>query len=699
MNTYKPTKEETMLCEKINHKFKNSYVSKSELMVNWKKYMRAYKGDLFKDDSRPEYKSNEISNFIFSVIETIRPIMTDNNPKFLALPATPEGGDLSSTVQMALDYEWDREKMNSKLVKQLIPTLVTGNSVWFVPWDAEEQQVRCICVDPMNIFQDPMAESIDDSEYIIYATYKSENELKKFYPDKEEALIGSQVNFSELVNERDKNVVDNSNQILVLECWMRDYSTIMEGEKRKRKYPKGRVVTCCPDLGIVLDDKPNPYNDGKFPFIIMKDYDMPCEFWGMGEVEQLISPQEYINELSNHIIDTAKTTANMPWIIDKNSGIGYGKLTNRPGLVIRKNPGTQVGREQPPALPSYVADKILDLKNDIEQISGVHDTMRGDKEKGIVAGNAIMALQEASQARVRMKIKIMEECLSELASMWYRRMQQFWKADRWVRVTDIEGNINFNKVGVEVLKNNYDVKIVSGSTMPTNKNATLDLLIRLAQTMGEDGLPIVDRKAVLEFVPVGDRKAIHDRLASVKQQQEQLAQAQQQNQQSQEQITALNNEKMEIVNMVQELGGIVSELNTELAKVQQEHEALKEKEKIKNIEDKAYERGIKDGVQEKDKEKEEVIPSEPIGQPLEPLQEEGSMINPMEQEVSLEGQPEGEMMPIEEMPMEGEEEVPQLSDELLNEILNLSDEELMQLLEAFPELADILQKQSVNGGM
>ena len=47
--------------------------------------------------------------------------------------------------------------------------------------------------------------------------------------------------------------------------------------------------------------------------------------------------------------------------------------------------------------------------------------------------------------------------------------------------------------------------------------------------------------------------------------------------------------------------------------------------------------------------------------------------------------------------MEGE--TPQLSDELLTKIAELSDEELMQLLEAFPELAEILQNQNMSGGM
>ena len=50
----------------------------------------------------------------------------------------------------------------------------------------------------------------------------------------------------------------------------------------------------------------------------MKNYDVPFKFWGVGEVEQILSPQIYVNELTNQIIDNAKNTANMQWIIDKN---------------------------------------------------------------------------------------------------------------------------------------------------------------------------------------------------------------------------------------------------------------------------------------------------------------------------------------------------------------------------------------------
>ena len=274
---YTPTDKEKKLVEWVYTKFKQAYVAKAPLMNKWKDYMKAYKGTYFKNESRPDYKSDEISNMVFSTIETIRPIMVDNNPKFLAVPRTPQGMEFSSDVQIALDYEWDREKMPLKLPAQLIPMLVYGTAVWFVQWDGKQGEYGEISikpVDPFNLFPDPLAEDVESAEYLIYATYKNANQLKQQFPDKASAIEGSRISMSELVSDRDSNDNSEENQVLVVEMWCRDWVTMdkdVEGND-KLKYPKGRVITCLPELGILLSDKKNPYNDGRFPFILMKNY-------------------------------------------------------------------------------------------------------------------------------------------------------------------------------------------------------------------------------------------------------------------------------------------------------------------------------------------------------------------------------------------------------------------------------------------
>lgn len=694
---YMPTEKERKLVEWVYSKFKQAYVAKAPLMDKWKEYMSAYKGTYFQNKNLPDYKSNEISNHVFSTIETIRPIMTDNNPKFLAVPSTPQGMEFSADVQTALDYEWDREKMSLKLPAQLIPMLVYGNAVWFVQWDGKDGEYGNISikpVDPFNIFPDPLAESVDNSEFLVYATYRNANQIKQQFPEKASAIEGSRITMSELVAERDNNDTQDANQVLILEMWCRDWVTMDESVEGKKqlKYPKGRVITCLPELGILLSDKKNPYKDGKFPFVLMKNYDIPFEFWGVGEIEQIMSPQHYVNELTNQIIDNAKNTANMQWIIDKNSGIGQGKLTNRPGLVIRKTPGSEVRRDTPPAMPSYVREQIEVLKKDIQDISGVFDSLKGEQQGSVTAASAILALQEASQARIRLKIKLMEASLSELAQIVYSRMQQFWKLDRWVRVTDVEGNPSFREIGAQVLSNDYDLKVMAGSTMPVNRNAMLDLMIRLAQTNGEDGLPLVDRKAVLEFLPTGDKKAITDRFAELQAQQQQAQQEQAQQeqqmqmQQAQQQKGELDQSVTEqVMSMLQQVVQASDLTSKQVDELIMDKEQRDKKEYESQIEEKGYKRGLKDGkVQSKE---EEVTPNE-----------ETSDVNEEEKKM-LE-----EQLLSENAQMEEALNSQQIPDEVLEELLALAQQDpemFSEILQNYPQLAEMLQQdmQNMNGGM
>lgn len=594
MNPY----EEAQLASFWNQRFMNAMVAKSDYTKRWQRYIDAYDGEYFKNSSQPEYKSNQVSNYIFSIIETIRPIMLDNDPKFQALARQPEGLMYSTDLHEALSYEWDREEMNVKLYRELINTLRIGTSVFFVPWDAQSRNVRAIPINAFSLFPDPLATTVEDAEYLIYATYKHEGILQRLFPKHAKRLRGGSVKYSELVNDNDKNSqIDN--QILTLECWARDYSMdeFIDGDVKKTrpKYPNGRVITICPELNLVLSDKENPYADGNFPIILIKDYDVPGKFWGEGEVQQLLSPQTYMNELNNSIIDNAKHTANMAWIIDKNSGIGQGKLTNRPGIVVRKNPGTEVRRDQPPSMPAYVQNTVDTMKGDMEQISGVFDTLKGNSETGVYTAQGILALQEAGQARIRLKVKILEQSLGKLATMWYSRMRQFWKDDRFIRITRFDGSYDLKKIRKDALKYECDIRITAGSTMAVNRGAMLDLMIRLAQTQMPDGQPLVDRMAVAEYLPEEIKGALMRRMAEQQNTLDDVAQ----------QVETLSEEQQtgteQTMGTIEQLVGAVEKLNAQILQLQQEHAKMLEEQKVKEKEDKIRTQSYNEGYGDAEK--------------------------------------------------------------------------------------------------
>lgn len=581
--------QEAKLAAWCQQKFKDAMTAKERFTEEWMNYMNAWNNSLYEDQSTPDYRSNYITNYIYSTIESMRPIMFDGNTKFEAIPVTKEAVQYCDAINTAFDYEFRRTNMKSKIIANSIYTFCIGTSIFMLPYQYKDSatngidgDVEPIPVNPFNLFPDPLATSVEDAEFIIYASYRHANQLKKEFPDKAEQIKGADIQYEELVNSRNEGWT-TKNQVLVLEVWTRDYTEIdvedEDGTKGKTmKYPNGRVITCAPDLSLILDDKENPYETGRFPFFLFKDIDVPFQFWGEGEVKWLLSPQQAINDLQNQVIDNAKHTANAQWIIDKNAGIPKGALTNRAGLIIRKNPGTEVRRESPPPMPMYVAEQISRLQQSMETISGIHDVTRGQTPTGIESGTAIQVLQEAGQTRIRLKITLFEEQLAELGTEWLARIKQFWKKDRLIPIrknyseslptmglngvelapmrdpmmnnpmdtatpelnnSTMLQEYDFVAVGREQIEQDYRIQVVANSSMLVGRSSMLETMLNLIKLPAEDGMPLVPREAVLDYLPNVNKQIILDYFNKLKQERIAMQQQQMMNNQMAQQLQGL----------------------------------------------------------------------------------------------------------------------------------------------------------------
>jgi len=648
-------------------------IHKAPTVKKWLQYQEAYSGDYFKNKKLPEYKSEMISNYIFGIIETMRPILLDNDPKFQAMPRQPLGMKYSSDLQEAFMYEWDRENMNVKLSSELINFLVLGNAIFYIGWDSFEKQVTSKRISPFNLFPDPLATSFEDSDYIMYADYFTANELKIKYPEKADKLVGGGINYTELINT---DIISGrvDNRILVIEVTANDYDfeEVVEGGKSsyKRKYPHGRVMVIAPELGLLLEDKALIYDDGQFPFVIIKNYDVPGKFWGEGDVAQLMSPQKHINDLNSAIVDNAKTTANSPWIIDKNAGIPHGGITARPGLIIRKTPGSEVRREQPQQLPQYVMQANMTWKDDMEFISGVHSTLRGENATGVYTAQGVLALQEAGMIRVRLKTKMVEYGLSVMGNKWLSRMRQFWKDDRWSVVTQFDGSYDMKLFNREALQYGYNIKVTAGSTAPSNRGAMLDLMIRLAQTPMPDGQNIVDREAVVDYLPEEAKAGIMKRMQGEESNAQkmimQLAQGVQELQgvvqatsaqvQDLAKESASNDE--EIYGIIEQITATLQKMQDKTLQVEGKHDKMaqnqKEKEKLDQVKRQAYNQGFKDAE----------------AQLSDEMPDDEEAMADLEGDEGLDGA---------------------LPDDILAGIENMTDDELQLLIQKNPNIIDLLK--------
>ena len=429
------------------------------------------------------------------------------------------------------------------------------------------------------------------------------------------------------------------------------------------KYPKGRRVIIAGD--VLLQDGENPYDDGKFPFVATQCYKLPGKFWGMSEVDELITIQTEMCALYNSLIDNAKLNGN-PWVIkDKNSGVDSNSLTNVPGLVVTKNPGSEVKREAPPAMPSYIQQVIQDLKYDVQVVSGVFDATRGERPASITSGVAIQALQDSSQGRIRLKTQQLENMLSELGSMWLSRMQQFWNVPRTIRIMGgktkpneipliIDGQpVQFKEVVRDEIDGDFDVIIQTGSTMPVNKSARLETVLQLAQTIAEDGMPVVDRRTIIEYCELDNAEDI---LRRFEEQAQKNAEEQAQQQQNQQELMLLQEQN--------DMANIQMNQKNQMEAKQLDIEAKKQ-EKQMDIEAKMQEKLLDITMQEKQASMQNQNP-ENGGEKT--LQENDKNVESKVDKINLEN------MTIEE---------------LLQYVGTLSEEQLHQLVQAQPEITNV----------
>lgn len=332
-----------------------------------------------------------------------------------------------------------------------------------------------------------------------------------------------------LDNKPPTTIADPRKTCQVAECWIDDEALIEFQEenpdthvmetKYKKAFPRGKLITILVNKKLKLQAIENPYKHGQKPFVRFVDTILPRKFWGDSEVRPLMSIQKVINKVLANIVDYMNYASNPIWIVSKNSGIDTDRITNSYGLVLKTLDVNSVKRDIPPPIPSYVMDLYNMMVKASEAISGVHDVTQGRKPPGVTAAAAIETLQEASQTRIRLQERNLQGSLSQLGRIVISLMMQYYDKPRVARITGSsqwpeyfdfyveelpEDKVRYNKRGYTFNKDSkkyvaepnytqgqpskgiFDVKVLSGTSLPFAKTQRSNLALKLFESQAID---------------------------------------------------------------------------------------------------------------------------------------------------------------------------------------------------------------------
>lgn len=193
--------------------------------------------------------------------------------------------------------------------------------------------------------------------------------------------------------------------IVEYEAWM----------KPTAKYPDGLVFRVLGDganpVVVHLEETeqlpgPLPYKffDGTpmFPFAHAGYEHVGGRVLASGPLDVIIQKQDQLNQLDSMILLIIQRMSNPVWLEPKGAEIQ--RLTGMPGLVIKWNPLTVGGQAKPERIPGVPVDNALfairkQYLEDIEELAGTYDVIKGTKPSGVEAASALQLLVERSQAR------------------------------------------------------------------------------------------------------------------------------------------------------------------------------------------------------------------------------------------------------------------------------------------------------------
>jgi hypothetical protein len=255
----------------------------------------------------------------------------------------------------------------------------------------------------------------------------------------------------------------------------------------------------------------------------------------VSDVRMVKGVQEYINKTRSLIIAHATTSTNLKVLLPSGS-VDMNEFEEKwaqPGVGIEVDFDLGIPQvAQPVPLPNELYQNETTAKSDIDHQLGLYEMMMGNSQAAPHTYKATVSLDEFGQRKMKSKLADIEYGLKHTALVAIDMMQQLYKEEKIIRLLkpnnsmseyvinkrlyDDKGNTKIlNDIGV----GKYDVVVVTGSTLPTNRYAQLELYMDAYKN------GIIDKQEVLKKTEVFDMEGVMQRTDMIAQLQQQVQQA------------------------------------------------------------------------------------------------------------------------------------------------------------------------------
>lgn len=352
-------------------------------------------------------------------------------------PRNPDNEDGAEVATAVLRYVCDEQFWQAKALDAGMKSAIDGIGgieLSLIEGDVGDTEIGMEEVDPSSYFYDPRSLKADfsDARYMGVGKWADLDATIALFPDKEEEIRNSVDTGGELTSDPDSD-----------KKWLRDVGEARQLRIVDHWYMKGNDWYWCIYTGAsVLAEGKTPFKNEKKKDIckyVMFSSNVDQDGDRYGFIRNMKSSQDEINQRRSkglHQLNSRRM------VIQKGSGDSLETLRTeaaRPDGVIEYVGDTPPGFDDAAKAQELQGQLAFleDAKNEIENY-GFNPALIG---QGVdqLSGRAIQLQQQAGVAELGPYLVVNKNWKLRVYRAIWCAVQEFWTAERWVRVTDNDG--------------------------------------------------------------------------------------------------------------------------------------------------------------------------------------------------------------------------------------------------------------------
>ena len=276
-----------------------------------------------------------------------------------------------------------------------------------------------------------------------------------------------------------------------------------------------------------------PSNITEYP-IIPFHYKWTGTPYPISAVSPLVGKQRELNKAHQIMVHNASLGSSLRYLYEEGSVDTdyWEKYSSAPGALLPVRPGATAPTPiQPAPLSNAFFNIVQQGKGDMEYLAGIYSSMMGDTARQADTYRGMLAMDEYGTRRIKQWLtNSIEPALKHLGIVMMQFSQAIYTAEKVFRIVQPnnikeqkEVRINvpmYNDYGDVIGKFNdyasakFDVRIVSGSTLPVNRWAYLEELKQLMNLGVIDDIALLAETDIRNKDKIAQRKSLYSQLQS-----------------------------------------------------------------------------------------------------------------------------------------------------------------------------------------